>query len=97
MLYFYTDCNLIICLCLQVKTHLQSLSDQKIAVGHQHAHTGMKHGLTVIYNEHGVKGLWRGVTGAMARVMVGSAAQLSTFSSCRQYIVKTQVRYHFVF
>jgi len=32
-----------------------------------------------------------GSSGAVARVMVGSATQLSTFSQSRQYIVNLQV------
>lgn len=67
------------------------MSDKQIAVGHQHGHTTMTSGLKVIYSEHGVKGLWRGVTGAVTRVMVGSAAQLSTFSTCKEYVVKIKV------
>lgn len=39
-----------------------------------------------IYKEHGVLGLWRGVNAAAARVTVGSAAQLSTFSSAKEFI-----------
>lgn len=37
-----------------VKTHLQSQSTSKIAVGHQHNHTGTLSALNNIYKEHGV-------------------------------------------
>ena len=36
--------------------------------------------------EYGFLGLWRGVTGAMPRVSVGSAAQLSSFSKAKEEI-----------
>ena len=79
------------CFQFQLKTHLQAISDKKIAVGHQHSHGSMSSGLKVIFAEHGVLGLWRGATGALTRVMIGSAAQLSTFSTAVEYITKTKV------
>ncbi|XP_075876602.1 solute carrier family 25 member 35 [Nelusetta ayraudi] len=74
-----------------VKTHLQSQSTSSIAVGHQYKHQGMSHALRVIYREHGVVGLWRGSSAAVARVSVGSAAQLSTFSSSKEFVTDLQV------
>lgn len=53
---------------------------------------GMIHALRVIYREHGVVGLWRGSSAAVARVSVGSAAQLSTFSSSKEFVTDLQVR-----
>jgi solute carrier family 25 protein 34/35 len=44
-----------------------------------------------IYSKFGITGLWRGVSGAIARVMVGSAAQLSTFSKTKSYIESKNV------
>lgn len=70
-----------------VKTHLQAKSNDTIAVGHQHNHESFRKALKKIYRKGGFLGLWRGSSGAMARVMVGSGAQLSTFSTCKQYIV----------
>lgn len=52
----------------------------------------MSHALKVIYREHGVVGLWRGSSAAVARVSVGSAAQLSTFSSAKELVTDLQVR-----
>jgi len=69
-----------------VKTHLQAQACQTIAVGHQHAHASMSHGLKSIYAAQGLGGLWRGVNGAVVRVMVGSSAQLSTFSSVKAWL-----------
>lgn len=53
---------------------------------------GMNHALAAIYREHGVTGLWRGSSAAVARVSVGSAAQLSTFSSSKELVADLQVR-----
>lgn len=44
-----------------------------------------------IYQQHGVVGLWRGVTGAVPRVTVGSAVQLSTFASAKDWVCERQV------
>nr|XP_040038800.1 solute carrier family 25 member 35 [Gasterosteus aculeatus aculeatus] len=74
-----------------VKTHLQSQSTASIAVGHQHKHPGMVLALAAIYKEHGLLGLWRGSSAAVPRVSVGSAAQLSTFSSSKEFVVDLQV------
>ncbi|XP_067347519.1 solute carrier family 25 member 35 isoform X1 [Channa argus] len=74
-----------------VKTHLQSQSTSSIAVGHQYKHQGMIHALTAIYREHGILGLWRGSSAAVPRVSVGSAAQLSTFSSAKEFVIDLQV------
>ncbi|XP_041378288.1 solute carrier family 25 member 35-like [Gigantopelta aegis] len=73
-----------------IKTHLQSKAAKEIAVGHQHSHESMSHGLIVIYKQFGIIGLWRGVTAAMTRVTVGSAAQLATFSKMKEKIVQTK-------
>ena len=67
------------------------MSDKQIAVGHQHSHGSMSSGIKVIFAEHGILGLWRGATGALTRVMIGSAAQLSTFSTAVEYITKAKV------
>ncbi|XP_051516038.1 solute carrier family 25 member 35 [Myxocyprinus asiaticus] len=74
-----------------VKTHLQSQSTSSIAVGHQYKHRGMMHALLAIHRQHGILGLWRGASAAVPRVSVGSAAQLSTFSSSKELITDTQI------
>ncbi|XP_032935184.1 solute carrier family 25 member 34 isoform X2 [Catharus ustulatus] len=43
-----------------------------------------------IYQQHGVVGLWRGVTGAVPRVTVGSAVQLATFASAKDWVCERQ-------
>ncbi|KAJ8276111.1 hypothetical protein COCON_G00078630 [Conger conger] len=74
-----------------VKTHLQSQATSSIAVGHQYKHRGMFHALVAIHREHGILGLWRGSSAAVPRVSVGSAAQLCTFSSAKEFITDLQV------
>lgn len=53
---------------------------------------GMIHALAAIYRQHGILGLWRGSSAAVPRVSVGSAAQLSTFSSSKELVLDLQVR-----
>jgi solute carrier family 25 protein 34/35 len=55
---------------LQVKTHLQSQSMKEIAVGHQYRYRSTLHGLREVYVAHGLRGLWRGVGGAVPRLTV---------------------------
>lgn len=74
-----------------VKTHLQAQANETIAVGHQHPHKSMSHGLYAIYSKHGITGLWKGVSGAIPRVTIGSAAQLSSFSTIKEEIIKTKM------
>ncbi|XP_051551226.1 solute carrier family 25 member 34-like [Myxocyprinus asiaticus] len=73
-----------------VKTHLQAQAVATIAVGHQHNHQGVSSAFVSIYQREGVLGLWRGVNGAVPRVMVGSAAQLATFSSAKDWVTHAQ-------
>ncbi|XP_071109574.1 solute carrier family 25 member 35-like [Haliotis cracherodii] len=73
-----------------VKTHLQAQAVRDIAVGTQHPHESMSHGIRTIYSQFGVQGLWRGVNAAICRVTVGSASQLSTFSVAKDYVVERQ-------
>ncbi|KAH3858337.1 solute carrier family 25 member 35-like [Dreissena polymorpha] len=74
-----------------VKTQLQARANAAIAVGTQHSHDSLFKGLSVVFKEHGITGLWRGTTAAVFRVMVGSAAQLSTFGAAKRYVVKHKV------
>ncbi|KAL4658520.1 solute carrier family 25 member 34 isoform X1 [Arapaima gigas] len=73
-----------------VKTHLQAQTVEAIAVGHQHNHQGVSSAFVSIYRREGVKGLWRGVNGAVPRVMVGSASQLATFTSAKYWVSQMQ-------
>jgi solute carrier family 25 protein 34/35 len=53
-----------------------------------HNYRNLIDGLSQVYSKEGVKGLFRGVDGALPRVMIGSATQLSTYDSCNQLVVK---------
>ncbi|XP_014112709.1 PREDICTED: solute carrier family 25 member 34 isoform X3 [Pseudopodoces humilis] len=73
-----------------VKTHLQAQTVSAMAVGHQHNHESISGAFKSIYQQHGVVGLWRGVTGAVPRVAVGSAVQLATFASAKDWVCERQ-------
>ncbi|XP_017271212.1 solute carrier family 25 member 34 [Kryptolebias marmoratus] len=73
-----------------VKTHLQAQTVSAIAVGHQHNHLGASDAFVTIYRRDGLTGLWRGVNGAVPRVTVGSAAQLATFTSAKDWVSHAQ-------
>ena len=65
----------------QIKTQFQSLANESsIAVGYQHKRRGMIEALLSTHKEFGVKGLYRGISSTLPRVIVASAVQLSTFS-----------------
>ncbi|KAL2296670.1 hypothetical protein Nmel_016006 [Mimus melanotis] len=74
----------------KVKTHLQAQTLSTMAVGHQHNHESISSAFKSIYQQHGVVGLWRGVTGAVPRVAVGSAVQLATFASAKDWVCERQ-------
>ncbi|XP_048206256.1 solute carrier family 25 member 34 isoform X1 [Perognathus longimembris pacificus] len=73
-----------------VKTQLQAQSVATVAVGHQHQHQSVLGALDTIWRQQGLAGLWRGVGGAVPRVMVGSAAQLATFASAKTWVQERQ-------
>ncbi|XP_069700644.1 solute carrier family 25 member 35-like [Periplaneta americana] len=74
-----------------VKTHLQSQASESVAVGFQHAHTGSFSALKKIYQEGGIAGLWRGSCSALPRAGIGSASQLLSFSTCKEYLETYEV------
>lgn len=80
----------------KVKTHLQSKASREIAVGYQHNHRGTFTALANIFRKDGIRGLWRGATASLPRVGVGSAAQLSTFSTAKEFLQEHMVNifYH---
>ncbi|KAG5675420.1 hypothetical protein PVAND_005326 [Polypedilum vanderplanki] len=72
-----------------IKTQLQSQSDNaKYAVGYQHHHKGLIDGLKNIYTSNGLKGLWKGYSAIVPRNIVGSSVQLSTFSACKELLMR---------
>lgn len=79
------------CPLYMVKTQMQSQSHGQFAVGFQHNHSGMINALTTIYKGYGVRGLWRGCQGIVPRTAVGSAIQISTFMTCKDFLKKYEV------
>ncbi|XP_011795293.1 PREDICTED: solute carrier family 25 member 34 [Colobus angolensis palliatus] len=73
-----------------IKTQLQAQTVAAMAVGHQHNHQTVLGALETIWRQQGLLGLWQGVGGAVPRVMVGSAAQLATFTSAKAWVQKQQ-------
>ncbi|XP_054857285.1 solute carrier family 25 member 34 [Eublepharis macularius] len=73
-----------------VKTHLQAQTVAAFAVGHQHNHQSVSGAFETIYKKQGLLGLWRGVNGAVPRVTVGSAVQLATFASAKEWVRKQE-------
>ena len=64
-----------------IKTRMQSFTKGSISVGHQHQYVekGVAHSLRYIFNNEGVRGLFRGVDASMLRTGVGSAVQLPSY------------------
>ncbi|XP_002750391.1 solute carrier family 25 member 34 isoform X1 [Callithrix jacchus] len=73
-----------------IKTQLQAQTVAEMAVGHQHNHQTLLGALETIWRQQGLVGLWQGVGGAVPRVMVGSAAQLATFTSAKAWVQEQQ-------
>ncbi|EGD73106.1 hypothetical protein PTSG_04820 [Salpingoeca rosetta] len=71
-----------------VKTQQQAQCATQAAVGYQHHHKSGLDAFRGILHESGVKGLWRGVTGSIPRLIVGSSVQLSTYSQSREVLQK---------
>jgi solute carrier family 25 protein 34/35 len=73
-----------------VKNRLQAES-KFFKAKETHSYTGMTDGLRKLYRSEGVRGLFRGVDGAVPRVMVGSATQLTSFDYFRGWCNKLGV------
>ncbi|KAK9707676.1 Mitochondrial oxaloacetate carrier protein [Basidiobolus ranarum] len=71
-----------------VKTRMQSYSPTN-AIGYQHHYKSTFSGLSQIFRQEGIRGLFRGVDAAMMRTSIGSAAQLSSYDKCKQAILKS--------
>jgi len=74
-----------------LKIQLQSKASVKIAVGYQHDHSQMSKAFRTIYQKEGILGLWRGVSAAVFRHMVGSASQLTIFTWSKEYLTAEQM------
>jgi len=71
-----------------IKTRLQSQSIA-LGVGHQHKINGLWHGFVTVINKEGIFGLFRGINGAVPRLAVGSAVQLSSYDQCKHLVLMT--------
>lgn len=74
-----------------IKTQMQAQSVGKYAVGYQHNHNGLFDALRNTFKKHGFLGSWRGLDGMIPRAIVGSSAQLASFSICKDALVKYNV------
>jgi len=67
-----------------VKSRLQAQS-AFFTVREAHAYRGLWHGLSSVFAAEGARGLFRGLNGALPRVMTGSAVQLSSYDTCKAH------------
>jgi solute carrier family 25, member 34/35 len=58
-----------------------------LQVGHQHTYNSFFDGVKNVIKTEGFSGLWRGSTGAMLRVGVGSSVQLSSYDTCKNIVL----------
>jgi len=72
-----------------IKTRLQATAAGAIAVGNQHRYSSVLGGLkSIVSEEGGVKGLYRGSTISVNRGILGSAANLSSYTMLKDYARK---------
>ncbi|XP_037033479.1 solute carrier family 25 member 35-like [Bradysia coprophila] len=72
-----------------VKTHMQSYSDAKEAVGFQRKHDGMISAFKKIYKARGIRGLYRGASANIPRAGLGNGAQLATYEPLKDYMKRS--------
>eukprot|EP00929_Paragymnodinium_shiwhaense_P014895 TRINITY_DN122884_c0_g1_i1.p1 TRINITY_DN122884_c0_g1~~TRINITY_DN122884_c0_g1_i1.p1 ORF type:complete len:293 (-),score=10.66 TRINITY_DN122884_c0_g1_i1:129-1007(-) len=68
-----------------VKVRLQVSSNAAHSVGQQHGYASPLQGVLSIVRRDGVPGLWRGLEAVMARTVVASAVQLSTYNEAKSF------------
>ncbi|XP_058053639.1 solute carrier family 25 member 35-like [Anopheles bellator] len=71
-----------------VKTQLQAVSSGAYTARFQHHHRGTVSAFVNIYRQSGVRGLFRGNTASIARLTVGSSAQMCSFSACKEFLLR---------
>ncbi|KAI8894432.1 mitochondrial carrier domain-containing protein [Globomyces pollinis-pini] len=75
-----------------IKTRMQAYTKgSAISVGHQHTYVekGTFHSLKFIFQQDGLRGLWRGADASMLRTGVGSSVQLPSYDIIKNYLFKT--------
>lgn len=70
-----------------IKTRMQSYS-AAVHIGQQTHYTSVFNGLSTIFKNEGVRGLFRGVDAAMLRTGIGSAVQLPIYNICKNFLLK---------
>ncbi|XP_050345453.1 solute carrier family 25 member 35-like isoform X2 [Nymphalis io] len=70
-----------------LKTRMQAAAHPSIAVGRQHSYNGMVDGFVKIYRMEGIQGFFAGVNATCSRLAIGSAAQLTTFSTVKELLL----------
>lgn len=71
-----------------VKTHMQSYSDAKVAVGFQRKHDGMISAFKKIYRARGIRGLYRGASANIPRAGLGDRTlPLVVFQKLLQFCI----------
>lgn len=73
-----------------VKNRLQAAS-KHFVVRESHQYSGMLDAFSKIWKEGGVRGIFRGLDGALPRVMFGSATQLSSYDTCKSLVASAGV------
>ncbi|OQR99546.1 cobyrinic acid -diamide synthase [Thraustotheca clavata] len=71
-----------------VKARLQAQSNAT-SINAQYHYKGTFDGLRQIIAKDGISGLYRGINGAIPRVAVGSAAQMSTYASSKHLVLSS--------
>ena len=74
-----------------VKIQLQAVTSGSYTARFQHHHSGTVSAFVNIYRQSGVRGLFRGYPASVARLVVGSAAEMASFSVCKQFFLRYQV------
>uniref|UniRef100_A0A182JTN9 Mitochondrial oxaloacetate transport protein n=1 Tax=Anopheles christyi TaxID=43041 RepID=A0A182JTN9_9DIPT len=74
-----------------VKTQLQAVTSGSYTARFQHHHSGTLSAFVNIYKQSGVRGLFRGYPASVTRLVVGSAAEMASFSVCKAVFLRYQV------
>ncbi|OQS02264.1 solute carrier family 25 member 35-like [Thraustotheca clavata] len=71
-----------------IKTRLQAQSSTTV-LNAQYNYSSMMDGFRQVFAKSGITGLYQGADGQMARLVVGSSAQLSAYSSAKHFVQTT--------
>ena len=65
---------------------MSKTSSTNISVGFQHKSQSMLNAFSDIYKNHGIRGLYRGVSITLPRGVLGSGTQLATFGYTKEFL-----------